>query len=70
MKRNTYSYFMTDRPNILGGWCCYDKLSDAIKNCRRKVYVCTFVKNENNIGMKFEGYLSKLLWKTLIYEKK
>lgn len=70
MKRNTYSYFVTDVPNALGGYFCYDNLSDAIKFCNRKVYVRTCVRRENNIGVEVKNALACELWMTLIYEKK
>ncbi len=69
MKRNTYTYFRTDVGNILGGYNTYNNLSDAIKFCMHKVFVCTFVKRDNNIGIKVNNALAKLLWETCIYER-
>ena len=67
---NTYTYFETDVPNILGGYCVYDSLERAIKAGARKIYLVTKVKSENNIGIKMPGYLCKELWRSLIWERK
>lgn len=71
MKRNTYSYYQTNRPNILGGWNTYDTFEAARKACEggwgTAIYLCTMVRSENNIGIKVEGALAKRLWRDLIW---
>lgn len=71
---NTYSYYQTNCPNILGGWNTYDTFEKARKACEggwgTAIYICTMVRSDNNIGVKVVGALSKLLWRSLIWQKK
>lgn len=71
---NTYTYYQTDRPNILGGYNTYDTFQQALEACEggwgTAIYVCTLVRADNNLGIKVVGALSKLLWRSLIWKKK
>ena len=71
---NTYTYYQTDRPNILGGFNTYDTFQQAREACEggwgTAIYVCTLVRADNKLGIKVAGALSKLLWRSLIWKKK
>ena len=71
-RKNTYSYYQTNCPNILGGWNTYNTFEQARKACEggwgTEVYLCTIVRRENKIGIKIEGALCKLLWRDLIWK--
>jgi len=72
-RRNTYSYYQTNHPNILGGWMTYNTFKAAREACEggwgTEVYVVTCVRRDNNIGINVEGALAKRLWRTLIWKK-
>jgi hypothetical protein len=72
-RRNTYSYYQTNHPNILGGLMTYNDLSKAIDACKggwgTKVYVVTCVRRDNNMGIMVPDALSKELWRTVIWKK-
>jgi len=73
-RRNTYSYYQTNYPNILGGYMTYSSLERAIQACEggrgTKVYICTIVRHNNNLGINVQGALCKMLWRDLIWQKK
>lgn len=70
---NTYSYYQTNRPNILGGWNTYNTFEKAREACEggwgTEIYVCTMVRRDNNMGIRVDG-LCKMLWRDLIWQKK
>lgn len=69
-KRNTYTLYQSDRPNIFGGYNTFSSPVDAIKDCRRYAVAITFVRNENNLGIDTKGNLAKEIWKFTFYEKR
>ena len=64
---NTYSYYETNVPNILGGYCVYNSFEEAVESGATKIHLLTFVRRDNNIGVKTNA-LAKLLWRDLIWE--
>ena len=72
-RHNTYSYYQTNHPNILGGYMTYNSFEKARKDCEggwgTAIYICTCVRGDNNIGIKTDA-LAKVLWRDLIWEKK
>lgn len=55
---------------MLGGYCCYSSLTEAIQKCINKVFVVTKIKRDNNLGIHCDhSVLSRELWKTLVYER-
>lgn len=70
---NTYSYYQTNHPNILGGYNTYRSYEQARQACEggwgTAIYICTLVKRDNNIGINVGSALSKLLWRSLIWKK-
>ena len=73
-RSNTYSYYQTNHPNILGGYMTYDSFERARQACEggwgTAIYICTIVRLENNIGIEVKSALAKQLWRDLIWEKK
>lgn len=73
-RRNTYSYYQTNHPNILGGWMTYNSFKAAREACEggwgTKIYLVTNVRCDNNLGIKFWGALAKTMWRDLIWTKK
>ena len=72
-RKNTYTYYQTDHPNILGGFMTYNSYEDARQDCEggwgTKIFLCTMVRRDNTIGIKVDA-LCKTLWRDLIWEKK
>ena len=72
-RKNTYSYYQTNHPNILGGYMTYDSFERARQACEggwgTAIYICTCVRGNNNIGIRTDA-LAKVLWRDLIWEKK
>ena len=72
-RHDTYSYYQTNRPNILGGWNTYDTFEKAREACEggwgTAIYIVTMVRRENKIGINVEGALCKVLWRDLIWTK-
>ena len=72
-RHNTYSYYQTNHPNILGGYMTYRSFEQARKACDggwgTAIYICTMVRGDNNIGIKTDA-LAKMMWRDLIWEKK
>lgn len=72
-RSNTYTYYQTNHPNILGGYMTYSSFEQARRDCEggwgTQIYICTMVRRENNIGIKVNA-LAKILWRDLIWQKK
>lgn len=72
-RHNTYSYYQTNHPNILGGYMTYNSFERARQACEggwgTEIYICTIVRRENNMGIEVNA-LAKMLWRDLIWEKK
>lgn len=72
-RNNTYTYYQTNHPNILGGYMTYNSFEQARRDCDggwgTAIYICTMVRRENNLGIKISA-LCKLLWRDKIWEKK
>ena len=72
-RHNTYSYYQTNHPNLLGGYMTYNSFERARQACEggwgTEIYICTIVRRDNNIGIRTDA-LAKVLWRDLIWEKK
>ena len=72
-RHNTYSFYQTNHPNILGGYMTYNSFERARKDCEggwgTAIYICTMVRRENNMGIEVNA-LAKMIWRDLIWEKK
>lgn len=72
-RSNTYTFYQTNHPNILGGYMTYSSFERARRACEggwgTQIYICTMVRRENNIGIKVNA-LAKMLWRDLIWQKK
>ena len=68
-KRQTYTMYRTDSINLFG-YKTYSNLSAAMDNCRKRVYVQTYAKYDNKMGIDTGQFLGKLLWETCVYVKK
>ena len=66
--RNTFTMYRTDTITLFG-YKTFNKLSDAMDNCRKRVYVQTYAKYDNKMGIDTGQYLGKLLWETCVYVK-
>jgi hypothetical protein len=58
-RSNTYSYYQTNHPNILGGYMTYRSFEQA-RQAREggwgtAIYICTMVRHDNNIGINTDG---------------
>ena len=72
-RHNTYSYYQTNHPNLLGGYMTYNSFERARQACEggwgTAIYICTCVRDDNNMGIKVKNALAKMLWRDLIWKK-
>ena len=68
-RKNTYSFYETNVPNILGGYCCYNSFEKAVESGATKIYLVTSLRKANNLGIEVNA-LTKRIWRDLIWENK